>query len=460
MTLRLKSHRFYLRLWCYIQPALAFAFAAYLRFGVDEARGPQVDQRFYGMVLLLNTLAWVIAVEHYDLCDLEELFREYTGIRKTLSACIATYAVLLGVLFFYRQQSFSRLFFVVSATVLLFSTLFTRISLRYLLRRRGARRRAVPVLVVGTDDYAKQTAEKLSRMPFAKSQVVAHLQIPGQNVAVTDVPVYELTDLGNGTMPSFDEVIIAVQPSRLCSLSEIVSRIELLCVPIRAILDLGDLPLVRDRIFQFGDVQMLDLSSSPLETPTYFCLKRIFDIVFSTAMIIVSTPVMLLIAIAVKVTSPGGIWLRQERVGLNGQRFVMYKFRTMVPSSALKSDIAWTVEGDPRRTAIGKLLRKTSLDELPQFFNVLRGDMSVVGPRPERPHFVKQFLREISHYDSRHRLKVGITGWAQVNGWRGDTSIHKRFECDLYYLQNWSFWLDLRIIVLTALSCMFGRNAY
>ena len=138
----------------------------------------------------------------------------------------------------------------------------------------------------------------------------------------------------------------------------------------------------------------------------------------------------------------------------------MFKFRTMHVAAPAESDSNWTVKDDPRRTPIGTFLRKTSLDELPQFFNVLKGEMSVVGPRPERPHFVKRFLEEVSGYDSRHRLKVGITGWAQVNGLRGDSSIQKRFEFDLYYLQNWSFWFDLRIILLTAWSGMFGTNAY
>jgi lipopolysaccharide/colanic/teichoic acid biosynthesis glycosyltransferase len=138
----------------------------------------------------------------------------------------------------------------------------------------------------------------------------------------------------------------------------------------------------------------------------------------------------------------------------------MYKFRTMKVAASSESETRWTTANDPRRTAVGSFLRSTSMDELPQFFNVLKGKMSVVGPRPERPYFVKKFLEEILHYNTRHRLKVGITGWAQVNGWRGDTSIAKRFEHDLYYLQNWSFWLDMRIVCLTAWSGLFGKNAY
>ena len=154
------------------------------------------------------------------------------------------------------------------------------------------------------------------------------------------------------------------------------------------------------------------------------------------------------------------VFFTQERIGLNGRPFSMYKFRTMRLAAASESDTRWTTANDSRCTSLGAFLRKTSLDELPQFLNVLKGDMSVVGPRPERPHFVHRFLQEVGRYHNRHCLRVGITGWAQVNGWRGDTSIDKRIGYDLYYLQNWTFLLDLRIIAMTVLSGLIRRNAY
>ncbi len=205
---------------------------------------------------------------------------------------------------------------------------------------------------------------------------------------------------------------------------------------------------------------MLDVAATPVESPYYFVAKRAFDISFSLAAVVLTSPFMLLIACMVKLTSEGPVLFRQQRVGLNGERFWMYKFRTMRLAERSESDFRWTTAADKRRTRIGTFLRRTSLDELPQFFNVLTGDMSVVGPRPERPYFVNQFLQEISHYNARHRLKVGITGWAQVHGWRGDTSIQKRFEFDLYYLQNWSLRLDLQIVWMTVWSGLFHRNAY
>jgi Undecaprenyl-phosphate glucose phosphotransferase len=462
MTLRLNSYRFYLRLSCYLLPLFAFAVAAYVRFfplsSILVSR--DYDPRFYFGVLLVATLVWVIAAENYGLCDIEELFREYTGIKKALSACVTTYVVLSCILFFYRQQNFSRVFFAVSAIVLLAGTLLSRAIFRLAFRAGRQQRRPLRILVVGADAYARRVAARLGRMPFAASTVVAHIRVPDdEEVAVVDVPVFELHDIKRGLGIAFDDVVIALPAQRLSCLSALFRALEPLCTPVRAIMDIGDMPVLRDRLFQFGDLQMLDLANSPAESPMYFVLKRVFDAVFSALVVLLAGPLMLLIAAAIKITSRGPVLFRQERVGLNGRPFNMYKFRTMKVASASESSTRWTTANDPRCTAVGKFLRKTSLDELPQFFNVLKGEMSVVGPRPERPYFVKKFLEEISHYDTRHRLKVGITGWAQVNGLRGDTSIAKRFEHDLYYLQNWSFWFDLRIVARTA-SSLFDKNAY
>ena len=462
MSLRLKSFGFYIRLWHYMLPLVAFAAAGFVRFVAMAPMRSAVgfDPWFYFAVLLFITLVWAIFVEQQRLCDTDELFRENTGIRKSLMACLATYTVLLAILFFYRQQNVSRVFFVVSSIVLLVLTVGTRVVLRRVLRisRRG--RRSIRVLMVGTSHRAGRIASRLSRVPLITSEVVAYLRIGDETVEVHDAPVFQFFDIGLGRVPGFEEIVIAASPEQLTEMDDLLTRIGMLCVPTRVVLDLGSLPVVRDRLFQLGDLQMLDLASTPLESPAYFFLKRVFDVAFSLTLLLFLAPVLALIAIAIRLSSEGPVFFRQERVGLNGGSFQMYKFRTMRIAATSESDSCWTVKNDPRCTPIGSLLRKTSLDELPQFFNVLRGDMSVVGPRPERPHFVTRFLQEISHYDSRHRLKVGITGWAQVNGWRGDTSIQKRFEFDLFYLQNWSFWFDLRIILLTAWSGMFGRNAY
>jgi exopolysaccharide biosynthesis polyprenyl glycosylphosphotransferase len=205
---------------------------------------------------------------------------------------------------------------------------------------------------------------------------------------------------------------------------------------------------------------MFDLQTTPAESSLYRVVKRAFDLGVSASVLILAAPVFLFIALLIWLTSPGPVIFVQERVGLNGKLFRMFKFRTMEMSPPAESDTRWTVKNDPRCTRLGKSLRKTGLDELPQFFNVFKGEMSVVGPRPERPILVQKFMQSVGNYNRRHYLKVGITGWAQVNGWRGDTSIEKRVEYDLYYVRHWTITFDLRIVLLTLIRGFTDKNAY
>jgi exopolysaccharide biosynthesis polyprenyl glycosylphosphotransferase len=206
-------------------------------------------------------------------------------------------------------------------------------------------------------------------------------------------------------------------------------------------------------------VPVVRLNDSPL-IGWYAAGKRLIDIVVATTALVVLSPLLLLLAVIVKVTSPGPVLYAQERMGLDGRTFRMLKFRSMRVDAEAQSGAVWAQKEDNRRTVLGTLLRKTSLDELPQLWNVLLGEMSLVGPRPERPVFVHQFRKEIPHYMLRHKVKAGITGWAQVNGWRGNTSLRRRIECDLYYIQNWSYALDLKILTLTLWKGFVNKNAY
>jgi Undecaprenyl-phosphate glucose phosphotransferase len=189
-------------------------------------------------------------------------------------------------------------------------------------------------------------------------------------------------------------------------------------------------------------------------------VKRTLDIVLSFSGLIVLFPFLFFIALLVKLTSRGPVLYKQERMTMDGDRFFMYKFRSMKVLSDGANEKGWTVKDDPRVTVIGSFLRKTSIDELPQLWNVLTGEMSLVGPRPERPIYVEEFKQEIPAYMLRHKMKAGITGWAQVNGWRGDTSIEKRIEYDLYYIRNWSIWFDIKILFLTFVKGFVNKNAY
>ena len=189
-------------------------------------------------------------------------------------------------------------------------------------------------------------------------------------------------------------------------------------------------------------------------------IKRLIDIVGSIVALILFSPIMLVVAILVKKSSPGPIFFAQERIGLGNKPFKMYKFRSMGVQDPKKEAKEWTTKNDARVTPVGRIIRKTSLDELPQFWHVLKGDMSLIGPRPERPLFVEKFKEEIPRYMIKHQVRPGITGWAQVNGFRGDTSIRSRIEHDLYYIENWSLWLDIKILFLTFFKGFVNKNAY
>jgi Undecaprenyl-phosphate glucose phosphotransferase len=205
---------------------------------------------------------------------------------------------------------------------------------------------------------------------------------------------------------------------------------------------------------------VVNIRRVPLTNTGNRFIKRSIDIVGSICAIILFSPIMLIAAIGIKLTSRGPIIFKQERVGLHNKPFKMYKFRSMEVQDDSEEKKGWTTKNDPRVTRIGKILRRSSIDELPQLFNVLKGDMSLVGPRPERPLFVEKFKEEIPRYMIKHQVRPGITGWAQVNGYRGDSSIKKRIEYDLYYIENWTIILDMRILFLTIFTGFINKNAY
>ncbi len=197
------------------------------------------------------------------------------------------------------------------------------------------------------------------------------------------------------------------------------------------------------------------LSAKPLAAR----INRLIDVVVATLLLVILAGPLLVIALAIRLTSSGGAFYRQERTGLGGKSFFVYKLRTMRADAEAPGQPVWATHGDPRRTRLGAVLRRLSIDELPQLLNVVRGEMSLVGPRPERPYFVREFAEKFPDYPQRHCVPPGITGWAQINGWRGDSSIEKRLQYDLYYIRNWSLWLNLRILLVTPLVVLFDQNA-
>ena len=463
MILRLRLHRLFLKIGAYILPILAFRLGWWLwtLMCILFDRPALYSPHGHLSQILLGTFVWAFFAEHYRVTAFDELFRERTGARAAWSACIATSFVLLATLYFGRNETFPRGLLVCEVITLLALTILLHAVCRLLCRSGAHLGKPVRLLIVGADQFASRAAARLQRLSFAPCEVAGYVRLPEQEVCVTGHRIYELEQLGFLTSGNgIDEAVIAVHPAQFAQIPKIMLELNHLCLPARAVVDLGEGVIVREKLFQLGNMQMLDLMSTPAESLDYALIKRAFDIFFSFAVLLLTSPIFALAAALVKISSPGPVFFAQERVGLNGEPFRMYKFRTMRVAAESESDTRWTTGNDPRRTTFGTFLRKTSLDELPQFINVLKGNMSVVGPRPERPHFVHKFLQEVARYNNRHALKVGITGWAQVNGWRGDTSIEKRVEYDLYYLQNWSFSFDLQIIVMTIVSGLIARNAY
>ena len=257
-----------------------------------------------------------------------------------------------------------------------------------------------------------------------------------------------------------DEIAITLGLNEYYKLERIVGLCEKSGVHTKFIPDYNNIIPTKPYTEDLLGLPVINIRHVPLSNTFNMMVKRCMDVCGSLAAIVVFSPVMLLMVLLIKLTSPGPLIFKQERVGLHNRPFQMYKFRSMEVQKERDEQKCWTVKNDPRVTGIGKFMRKTSIDERPQLFNVLKGDMSLVGPRPERPQFVEKFREEIPRYMVKHQVRPGMTGWAQINGYRGDTSIRKRIEYDLYYIENWTVGLDLKILFLTFFKGFINKNAY
>jgi Undecaprenyl-phosphate glucose phosphotransferase len=374
--------------------------------------------------------------------------------------------ILLSVLFTLKTIDISRtfllLYFIWNLTLISTYRYVVKQSLREL-RKRGYNKQFV--LIIGAGSIGRKYYENLENHPEFGLEVIGFLDDFRKNHPSEFShykPIIGRTSdlehiLSNHLI---DEVIVALPLHAYPKYRQIIASCEKAGVRVSIIPDFYDILPATPHFEIFGDLPIINVRDVPLDELRNRILKRSFDIIFSLVAIILTSPIMLIIAIGIKLTSPGPIIFKQERVGLNRRTFYMYKFRSMKHLPQSVSDTQWTVENDPRRTKFGAFLRKTSLDELPQFFNVLKGDMSVVGPRPERPYFVEKFKEEIPKYMIKHHVRPGITGWAQVCGWRGNTSIKKRIEHDIFYIENWSLLFDIKIILKTISNGFINKNAY
>ena len=372
-------------------------------------------------------------------------------------------AAMAGVGSFYAKGELSRsaiAMFLALATVLLGGV---RIVARVLLRaarRRGKNLRHI--LIVGTGEPARMLLKKIRRHPDYGLQVHSLVAADATDVgrSIYDVPVAgiiaDLPQLLASTNPEI--IYIALERREWEAEQQALTLLADSTVAVRLVPDLTQAFRLNPSVEDFDGMPVVLVTESP-EQGWNAVIKRAFDLACSGLGLVLLSPVLLLLAILVRLDSPGPVFYAQERVGLNGRRFRMYKFRSM-RVDAESGGPGWTVKDDPRRTPLGMTLRRLSLDELPQLWNVFISDMSLVGPRPEQPQFVEEFRGSIPRYMLRHHVKAGVTGWAQVNGLRGDTPLEDRIRYDLYYLQNWSLWFDVRILFLTVARVFKDASAY
>jgi Undecaprenyl-phosphate glucose phosphotransferase len=447
----------------------AWILAYWLRFELDlildfipADKGVPPFSHYLSMLLFI-WLIWAYVLKRMG------LYRPMRGVRGArevwmlINANALSILLLIAVTYLFREKSvpFSRLVFlyfgILATLFLVVERSLLRIFLREI-RRRGYNLRYL--LIVGAGKLAGEIATRVRLHRELGIQLVGCLSREGgERKGPKGIPVVgSYADLPRLLRKmEIDQLVVALPLEDNAMLPEIMESCRDSTVDVKIVPDVYQFVSLVGSIEEFEGLPVISLQESPLDGINSFA-KRCFDLVVSSVALLILSPLFLLLALVVKITSRGPILYRQQRVSVDGSRFSIYKFRTM-RIDAESQGPKWATKGDQRATPIGKFLRRYSLDELPQLINVLLGDMSLVGPRPERPVFIEQFRQRIPRYMLRHKVPAGMTGWAQVNGWRGDTSIDKRIEFDLYYIENWSLSLDLKIMCMTLFRGWKDQNA-
>lgn len=447
--------------------AVSYALAYYIKFyitkpGPEPGDLPAVD---YFLVLLLLVPVYMVLYYYCNVYTPKRTVRrrhEIWGIIKANGIGIVIFILALYVIM--REINFSRLmmflFFCLNVGLTSCSRILLRKSLQTM-RSKGYNLKHI--LLVG---YSKSAEEYINRLHDNPQWGYVVCGILDDHVPRGTIykGVKVLGAIGNldYILPEnkMDEIAITLSLKDYEHLEKIVDICEKSGVHTKFIPDYNSLIPTHPYTEDLMGLPVINIRYVPLTNTMNMLLKRAMDIVGALLGIIITSPILLLAALLVKFTSTGPVIFKQERVGLHNKTFYMYKFRSMEQQASSEEKKAWTVKNDPRVTPVGKILRRTSLDELPQLFNILKGDMSLVGPRPERPLFVEKFREEIPRYMVKHQVRPGLTGWAQVNGYRGDTSIRKRIDHDIYYIENWTIGFDIKIILLTFFTGFINKNAY
>lgn len=425
---------------------------------------PQV----YFAALLPIVPAYLLLYWAFHLYEPKRTHSKRAELWHICQACAVGLMLLTSILFAFRRSgyfgNFSTRMLVAFSIIDITLTTIERFGIRYILsrlRRKGFNQKHV--MLVGFSDASDQFIDACRRNPdwgYHIYGIVDDIAEVGEGYKGVRV-VGRISELEHIlAQNTIDEIAITLPLAAYAKLDGIVHVCEKSGVHTKFIPDYNNIIHSKPVTEDMDGLPVINIRNVPLTDPVKATAKRAVDICGALVGIVLFSPIMLVVATLIKLTSPGPIIFKQERVGLHNKPFMMYKFRSMVQQTEADEKKGWTVPGDPRVTRVGRFIRKTSIDEFPQFFNVLAGQMSLVGPRPERTQFVEMFKEEIPRYMIKHQVRPGMTGWAQVNGLRGDTSIYERVKYDIWYIENWTMSLDVKILFLTIFKGFVNKNAY
>lgn len=443
---------------------VSYVLAWIIWFGFRDVTGGVLPKENYFAALIALLPGYLLLYSAFHLYTPKRTTRTRIEILTLFKANSVGLFAYLAILYLMHQEDYSRgmitIFYVLNMGLASGYRVILRDLLRHF-RKKGYNLKHV--MLVGYSRAAEQYIERIKQNPSWGYHIMGvlddHIE-KGVNFKGIEVigevdQIYKILPENN-----LDEIAITLSLNDYDRLEEIVSFCEKSGVHTKFIPDYNAVIPTKPYTEDLDGLPVINIRNVPLTSGWNQLIKRSMDLVGAIVACILFSPVMLVCAVLIKITSDGPILFKQERIGLHNKPFYMYKFRSMKMQAEADEKKGWTVKNDPRVTGIGKFMRKTSIDELPQLFNILKGDMSLIGPRPERPQFVEKFKEEIPRYMVKHQVRPGLTGWAQVNGYRGDTSIRKRIDCDIYYIENWTLGLDIKIIILTFVKGFINKNAY
>jgi exopolysaccharide biosynthesis polyprenyl glycosylphosphotransferase len=448
---------------------LAMLCAWFLRFDVELIPVTKGQQDFtaYAMLLPLITIAFPLAFAVQGLYRIRPARGKAEEWVSVAIGCVVATIILSGVLLWVRPAQshivpYSRATLALFLGCAIFLVALGRTIVRaVVMRRHRAGRDLDRVLIAGNGELARAVYERMRAMREQLGFVVVGYLRNGDNGEIAGIPCLGTIAEAEPVLRkhAIDHVFVALPHASSPAMMELLDRLMRNVASIHVVPDLLQFMVLRSRVDDLDGLPTINLSDTPLEGWSRF-VKRAFDLVVASLALLLLSPVMMAVAVAIWLEDRGPVFYRQMRMGLDGKPFEILKFRSMRVGAETETGAVWAEKNDPRRTKVGRFIRAWSLDELPQLLNVLVGDMSVIGPRPERPEFVEQFRAEFPHYMLRHKVRAGMTGWAQVHGWRGNTSIRMRIEHDLYYIENWSLLLDIKILAMTVVHGLRHENAY